>query len=139
MSPLFCAKASAISLGVFKGNQQMHKRTVKTGLNLILAGLVSATLAAFYHHYIGRILDVSGRGETIFIIIGLLLGIIVICLGILFASVGIIKKTKDKEDIRLSNTIILLAAALAIFLFLFYMSLPSTENPGLDPGRTITI
>jgi len=117
----------------------MRKRTVKSGLNLILAGVVSITLATFYHTHIARILFLSLGTETILVLLGILLGGILCLSGILVAFVGLLRKAGNTRDVRLSYNIILLAAALVIFFFLFSISVSNNEQPGSEPGESITI
>lgn len=117
----------------------MRKRTVKSGLNLVLAGVVSITLATFYHSHIARILFLSTGDETILVLLGLFLGGLLCCMGILIALAGVLRKTGNGKDVRLRYTLILLTSALLIFFSLFFVSMSDTEPPGLEPGETITI
>ena len=117
----------------------MRKRTVKTGFNLILAGVVSLILATFYHAHVARLLFLSPGGETIFVILGFLLGGAAACIGILVALAGMLLGSAKDHDVRLSYTVILLASALVIYFFLSYLSITGTEPPMLEPGETITI
>jgi len=117
----------------------MRKGTVKTGFNLILAGVVSITLATFYHGHVARLLLLSPGGETIFVLLGFLVGGAAGCIGILVALAGMVLGSGKDQDVRLSYTVILLASALVIYFFLSYMSITGTEPPMLEPGETITI
>jgi len=117
----------------------MRKRTVKTGSNLVLAGLVSLILATFYHGHVARLLFLSPGGETVFVLLGFLFGTGAGSLGILVALAGVVLAPGKEQEVRLSYTLILLASALVIYLFLSYLSLTSSEPPRLEPGETITI
>lgn len=117
----------------------MRKRTIKSGLNLILAGVVSITLATFYHSHVARILLLSAGGETFFILMGLFLGSIACCLGILLTFTGMLRKSGNGPDVRLFYPLILLMSALVIFFFLFFMSKSNNEPPSLEPGESINI
>jgi hypothetical protein len=125
--------------GVVKVSPTMRKRTIKSGLNLILTGVVSITLATFYHPHIAGILMLSAGGETYFILLGLLLGGITCCLGILLTFAGMLLNAGNGPDVRLCYPLILLTSALIIFFFLFFMSMSNNEPPGLAPGETINI
>ena len=117
----------------------MRKKTVKTGFNLILAGVVSLILATFYHGHIARLLLLSQGGETIFVLLGFLVGGAAGCLGILVVLAGMLLGPGKEQGIRLSYTVILLASALVIYIFLSFLSITGTEPSGLEPGETITI
>lgn len=117
----------------------MRKRTIKSGLNLILAGVVSITLATFYHSHVARILLLSAGSETYFILLGLFLGGASCCLGILLTFAGTLLKAGNDPDVRLFYHLILLTSALVIFFFLFFMSMSNNEPPGLEPGESINI
>jgi hypothetical protein len=117
----------------------MRKSTIKSGLNLILAGVVSITLATFYHSHVARIFLLSAGGETYFVLLGLFLGGITCCLGILLTFAGMLLKAGNAPDVRLYYHLILLTSALVIFFFLFFMSMSNNEPPGLEPGETVNI
>jgi uncharacterized membrane protein YgaE (UPF0421/DUF939 family) len=117
----------------------MRKRIVKTGSNLLLAGVVSLILATFYHGHVARLLLLSPGGETVFIFLGFLVGTGAGSLGILLALAGVVLAPRKEQEVRLSYTLILLASAIVIYLFLSYLSLTGTEQPRLEPCETITI
>jgi hypothetical protein len=117
----------------------MRKRTVKTGFNMLLAGVVSLILATFYHGHVARLLLLSPGGETVFIFLGFLVGAGAGSLGILVALAGVVLAPGKEQEVRLSYTLILLTSAIVIYLFLSYLSLTSSEPPRLEPGETITI
>jgi Na+-driven multidrug efflux pump len=117
----------------------MRKRTVKTGLNLILAGIVSLVLASFYHEHIARLLFLSPGAEILFVYLGFFFGCLSGCVGISVTLFGLARSAGKAPYVSLSHTIILLLAALIIYGFLFYASLTNTDSPKLQPGETITI
>jgi hypothetical protein len=117
----------------------MRKRTIKTGFNMLLAGVVSLILATFYHRHVARLLLLSPGSETVFIFLGFLVAAGAGSLGILLALAGVVLAPGKEQEVRLSYTLILLASAIVIYLFLSYLSLTSSEPPRLEPGETITI
>jgi hypothetical protein len=117
----------------------MRKRTVKTGFNLLLAGVVSLILATFYHGHVARLLLLSPGGETVFVFMGLLVGAGTGALGILLALAGVVLAPGKEQEVRLSYTLILLTSAIVIYFFLSYQSLTDTEPPRQETGETITI
>lgn len=117
----------------------MRKRTIKSGLNLILFGVVSITLATFYHYHVARLLLLTVESETSFVLMGLILGVVTCCLGILIIFIGMLRKAGTGPDVSLRYSLVLLASALVIFFSLFFISMSNTEPPGVEPGETITI
>ncbi|MGA2151309.1 MAG: hypothetical protein ABSG48_03985 [Geobacteraceae bacterium] len=117
----------------------MRKRTIKSGLNLILAGIVSLILATFCHEHIARLFFLSPDSETIFIYLGFFSGGMFGCIGILATVAGLVRSSGERPAVSLSYTLILLAAAFIIYFFLLYSSFTSSEPPKLRPGETITI
>ncbi len=117
----------------------MRKQTVKSGMNFILAGVVTLILATFYHGHIATLFYLSPAGEAMLIYLGFFLGGASGCLGILITVVGLARSPGRVPDVRLGYTVIFLVAALIIYFFLFYESLTTTEAPRLRPGETIII
>jgi predicted permease len=117
----------------------MRKRTVKTGLNLILAGIVSLILASFYHGHIARFLFLSPGAEIMFVYLSFFFGCLSGCAGISVTVFGLARSAGKVPYVSLANTVILLLAAFIIYFFLFYASFTNTERPKLRPGETITI
>ena len=117
----------------------MRKRTVKTGLNLILTGIVPLILASFYHGHIARLLFLSPEAEIMLVYLGFIFGCLSGCVGILVTVFGLARSAGKAQYVSLAHTIILLIAAISIYFFLFYASFTNTEPPKLRPGETITI
>ena len=106
---------------------------------MILIGVVSITLATFYHTGIARLLLLSEGGETMLVLIALSIGGVACCFGIIATFAGMVRKPLNEPNIRLAYTVILLISAIMIFFFLFLMSMSNREEPGLEPGQSITI
>jgi hypothetical protein len=117
----------------------MRKRTIKLGLKLILAGVVSLILATFYHEHIARLFLLSPDSETIFIWLGFFSGGILGCLGIMVTMTGLVRSAGEGPSVRLTYTLILLSASLIIYFYLLYASFITPEPARLLPGETITI
>ena len=117
----------------------MRKSTVKLGLNLVVAGIVSVTLATFYHDQLAWLLLLPPEGEVMLIYLGFLWGGVFSCAGILVAVTGLLRGPTGSHGVNLAPTLILLAAAATLYLFLFYSSITSPGPQRLAPGETITI
>ena len=117
----------------------MHKGIAKTGLNLILAGVVPLILATYYHEHIARLLFLPPAGETALVYLGFFWGGVCGCLGILVTVTGLVRSGGKGSEVRLTSTVIQLAAAIILYFFLLYSSFTSHAPPKLNPGETITI
>jgi hypothetical protein len=117
----------------------MRSRTVKSGLNLLLAAFVPLILVTFYHQQIARLFILSPYNETMLVYLGFFWGGVSGCLGILVTLAGLVQSAGRGPEARLAPAIILLAAALIFYFILFYSSLTTSEPPKLGPGETITI
>jgi len=117
----------------------MRRRTVRTGLNLIITAVVLVILAAFYHDQIALILSLSPVSETRFIYFGLLCGGGFGFAGIAAAVFGLLSSPGEGARVGLVQPVTILALLVLMFMFLFFSSFNRPENPRLRPGETITI
>lgn len=117
----------------------MNKRTVKSGLNLIIAGIVAITLSTFFSSDVTQFLSLTISGQKRFIVFGLFCGGLCSGLGIMIALAGALNSRADSRDIRLSRTMLILIAAILLFFTLFFRSINSPQQPPLKPGETIVI
>jgi hypothetical protein len=104
-----------------------------------LSGVVLITLATFYHSHIATLFLFSGMAETLFMFIGLIIGGIACCAGIMVSFVGMVRKNANDGEVRIAHFVVLLTAAISIFFFLFFMSISGNDQPDMDPGEIITI
>ncbi|GFE58924.1 hypothetical protein [Geobacter sp. AOG1] len=116
----------------------MNTRTVKSGLNLIIAGIVAITLATFFNNDVTQLLSLTVSGQKRFIALGLFCGGLCSGLGIMIALAGVLRSGTDNR-VRLARTILVLVAAIALFFALFFRSINSPHQPPLRPGETIII
>lgn len=117
----------------------MRKSTVKSGLNLISAGIVLVTLATFFHERIAWILSLSSSGEMRLVFFGLFWGGMAGCMGIIVTVTGLLRGAASRQEINLTPALIILVAAAVFFFILLFSSFTTTEQPRLRPGETITI
>jgi len=117
----------------------MNKRTVKSGLNLICAGIVAIILSTFFNDDVTRFLSLTVSGQKRFIVFGLFCGGLCSGLGIMIALAGALHSQADSRDIRLARTVLLLLVVILLFFVLFYRSIHSPLQPPLRPGEAIII
>ena len=117
----------------------MNKRTVRSGLNLIIAGIVAIILSTFFNDDVTRLLSLTIPAQKSFIAVGLFSGGLCSGLGIMIALAGALRSRADSARIRLTRTLLVLVAVILLFFALFYRSLTSLQEPPLRPDETIVI
>lgn len=117
----------------------MKRSSVLYGLKLVIAAIVMVIAATFFHEEIAAVLFMTPSAEVRFVFLGLFLGGICGCLGILITVTGLLRDPAERRSIRLAPTLIILAATILLFFFLLYSSFRTPEPPRLGPGETITI
>jgi len=117
----------------------MRKRTVKSGLHLLLAAIVPLILATFYHEQIARLIILSPYGETMLVYFGFFWGWVSGCLGILVTVAGLARSAGKAPEVRLAPAVILLAVVLVFYFVLLYSTFTTTKPLKLRPGETIII
>ena len=116
----------------------MRRSTVKSGLKLIVGGVVSVILATFFHEQVAALLFFSPGGGTEFVFLGLFAGGVLGFSGILVTVFGFLRAPAG-EKVRLLPTLVTLIVVVLLFFILLSFSFRSTEQPRLRPGETITI
>ena len=117
----------------------MRKKTVKLGLNYILAGIVLVTIATFFHEEVAWLFLLSPGGEARFTFLGLFVGGMSGGAGVLISTIGLLRGPSSEKDIYLMPTLLILAAMLFLFFMLLYSSFLNPEPQLVRPGETITI
>lgn len=108
-------------------------------MRLVLAGIVLVIVATFFHEQIAYIFSLSTAMEDKLIFLGLFLGGMAGCLGIVIAAIGFMLNTSLERDTSLVPTIVILLTALILFFLLMYSSFNGEKPQRLHPGETITI
>ena len=116
----------------------MRVNTVKSGLNLVFAGVVMVTLATFFHGNIASLLGFS-IPEMRLVFLGLFWGGVSACVGIIITVIGLLIGVAGSRASNLRPIVIALAVAVMIFLVLMFTSFRDHERPRLQPGETLTI
>lgn len=117
----------------------MRKSTIKSGLNLLLAGVAVVTVATFYHEQVADLFYFPSDTEAQFVFFGFFWGGMFGFMGIIVTVVGFLRSPAAGREINLLPTIIILAAATILFFSLFLSSFKNNEQPKVRPGETITI
>lgn len=117
----------------------MRRNSIKGGLNLLIVAISLVILATFFHEQVADLLSLPPSGETRFIFLGLFLGGVCGCLGILITVAGLLRHPTTGRNVPLVPTLIVLAATILLFFILLYSSFNAPEPARLRPGETITI
>jgi len=117
----------------------MRRNTVKSGLRLIIWGIVSVILATFFHQEVANLLFLSPGGEDQLVYLGLFSGGTLGFLGIIVIVSGFLRTSTGERKEKLLPTLALLMLLILTFFVLLFVSFRMPEQPRLRPGETITI
>lgn len=117
----------------------MHKKTVRSGLRLIAAGMVFVLVATFFHDQLSRLLflDMVNQGRVTFL--GFFLGGISAGCGVLVSAVGLLRSGGDEPQVVLTPTFVFLFSLVLLFFVLAYKTVPAQLRPMLPPGESVNI
>ena len=117
----------------------MRRRTVLSGLKLIITAEVLAIIAAFFHEHVATLFLFAPAAETRFIFLALFWGGVLGFWGIVVTVIGLLRRPSGGETVSLSKPLLVMAALVLLFLYLLISSFNAPERPHLRPGETITI
>lgn len=119
----------------------MRKRTIRSGMRLLLAALLLIILASFYHAGLANLLFLSPGSEQRFFSLGLFAAAALGGYGAVLAVFGLVLPGDARDArVRIFPVFILLVCAVALFFYLFMASFSAPlEDQQLRPGDTITI
>lgn len=120
----------------------MRKRTIRSGMRLLLGALVLIILASFYHAGLAELLSLSPGMERRLYRLGMFGAAALGVYGVMLAVSGLLLPADrgDGSRVRIAPLFCMLLCALALFFYLFVASFtaPDKDAP-LRPGETITI
>jgi hypothetical protein len=120
----------------------MRKRTIRSGLRLLLGALVLIILASFYHTDLADLLSLSPGMEQRFYRLGMFGAAAMGIYGVTLFVSGLLLSPDRREEnrVRIAPLFFMLLCALALFFYLFVASFTAPyRNTPLRPGETITI
>ncbi|UFS70837.1 hypothetical protein LPW11_01310 [Geomonas sp. RF6] len=117
----------------------MCRRTVRKGLVLMVAGIISVTLATFFHHQLSTLFFLSGGRSAGLTFYGFALGAASGATGVLVTTAGLLRRNVNDRSVRLLPVVLLLVASIAFFCFLSYLSFTGALTTDPNPGESITI
>ena len=117
----------------------MRKKTVRSGLKFMLAGMLSVIVATFFSDELARLLFLGIGGAARVTFFGFFLGGMCGGCGVLLSAVGLLQRGGDEKGVRLAPTVLLLIFLFILFFFLAYQSLTAPDAPSLPAGESIDI
>ncbi len=118
----------------------MRKRTIRSGLRLLILSVLLLLLGTFYGQQINTLLAIGSDGTVEFVKLAFFWGGVIGAAAILMISFGLLRRALNFEKIRLLPSLIVLALLFTVFCTLFYraVSAPPQQKP-LHPGETLII
>src|SRR6185369_322369 len=101
----------------------MRKRTVRTGLKFMLAGMACVIAATFFPDELAGLLFLGIGGATQVTFLGFFLGGVCGGCGVLVSAVGLLQGGGDERGVRLVPTILVLLSLVVLFFVLAYNAL----------------
>lgn len=119
----------------------MRKRTIRSGMRILLAALLLIIVASFFHAGIADFFSLSMHTEQRIYSLGIFWAAAMGAYGVMLATLGFILPSTPRDDgVRVLPLFMLIAFGMIFFFYLFVTTLttPVNERP-LRPGSTITI
>lgn len=118
----------------------MHKKTVRSGLRFMAAGMVLVMAATFFHAQLANLLFLSFENEARLTFLGFFLGGVCGGCGVLVIAVGLLQSSGRESGVRLAPTVFLLFSLIILFFVLAYNSVVTAPvTPVLPSGESINI
>lgn len=119
----------------------MRRRTVRSGLRVLLAALILIILASFFHDPVARLFSLSLSAEQRFYSLGIFWAAALGGYGVMLAAFGLILPATPRDNgVKVLRLFLALAFSMLFFFYLFIASFTSpVEQRRLKPGETITI
>jgi len=119
----------------------MRKRTVRSGLRLILAALLLIVLASFYHVGIADLFSLSDPAEMRLYRLGIFWAAAFGGYGVVLSAFGLVLPGDSRDaQVRVLPVFFMILATVSLFFYLLASSFNEPPRPErLHPGDTITI
>jgi len=117
----------------------MRKKTVRSGIRFISAGVVCLMAATFFHAELARLLFLGMAGESTLTFLGFFLSGMFGGCGVLVAAAGLLLSGADQPRVRLAPSLALLFTLVVLFFVFAYTSITTPSPPMLHPGESINI
>ena len=119
----------------------MRKKTVRSGLNFMLAGVVCVIIATFFPVQAATLLLLGIGGDVRVTFLGFFLAGVCGGFGVLVSAAGLLQSGGDDErGVRLAPTVLVLLSLVILFFVLAYNAFTTIpQSPALPRGESINI
>lgn len=119
----------------------MRKRTIRSGMRLVLAALLLIILTSFFHSGVADLLALSMDAEQRFYTMGIFWAAAIGGYGVVLAVFGFVLSARQRDaGVRLLPLFLLIGGVVLLFFYLFVTSFNApVQEQRLRPGETITI
>ena len=118
----------------------MRKKTVRTGLRLMIAALSLLLLGTFYSQQVNVIFSMPADGVFEFVKLAFFWSGITGATGVVILIFGLMQRSSAVDKFSLVPAFFLVILLTTVFFFLFYRSLTSPPaSQQLRPGETLII
>jgi len=117
----------------------MRKKTVRSGLRLIAAGMLCLMAVSFFSSELAALLFLGISGEDRLTLLGFLAGGVCGGCGVLVAAAGLLQSDSKEARVRLLPTVILLFSIVTLFFVLAYNFIQAPPTKSLPPGESVNI
>ena len=117
----------------------MRKKTVRSGLRLIAAGMLCLMAVTFFSSELAGLLFLGIDGGARLTLLGFLAGGACGGCGVLVAAAGLLQSDSKEARVRLLPTVMLLFSLVTIFFILTYNSIQAPPTKSLPPGESVNI
>lgn len=119
----------------------MRKRTIRSGMRLILAALLLIILTSFFHERVADLLALSMGAEQRFYNLGIFWAAAIGGYGVVLAVFGFVLPARQRDaGVRLLPLFVVIGGVVLLFFYLFVTSFTApNQEERLRPGETITI
>lgn len=120
----------------------MRRRTIRTGLRLLISSLVLLILGTFYSQQINSALSIGVEGSAEFIKLAFFWGSMLGGASVITVAIGLMQRSIYGDNTRIIPDAVILLLLFAAFFALFlrtFSSPPDLKKNPLRPGETVVI
>lgn len=120
----------------------MRRKTIRTGLRLMIAALLLLILGTFYSQSINSALSIGADGSTEFVKLTFFWGSMFGGAAVFAIAVGLLQRSVYGDRARIIPSLVVMMLLLAAFFTLFMKTLsspPDLKQKPLRPGETVII
>jgi hypothetical protein len=117
----------------------MRKKTVRSGLRFMAAGIACVLAVTFFSAQLSSLLYLGLENEARLTFLGFFVGGMCGGCGVLVAAAGLLQNGSDAGRVPLAPTVLFLISLVILFFVLVYNSFTVPATPQLQQGESINI